>query len=111
MSFLSKIMSKELTVTRKTKAFVDGFSVEEQGGLTFTIKGSVQPLTGKEILQVAEGDRNRRHINIFTQDEAKVDDKVLWKEDLFEIQTVECWEFDGPCELAHYKIRAVQCDA
>ena len=92
-----KIMLREdFKVERKSGKTSDIY--DETTGLTkkrdsvfFDAKGSIQPVSGFEILQVAEGDRTKRIFNIFTAFELKPDDIVHHKDDRYETRFVECW--------------------
>ena len=57
----------------------------------FEARGSVQPLTGKEIAQVEEGDRRRRHLWFYTVARIKEDDIITRMDDEYEVQVVEDW--------------------
>jgi len=54
-------------------------------------KASVQPLTGKEQLQLPEGDRNRQHLWIYTPFAVKENDVMVRMGTEYEVQVVEDW--------------------
>ncbi len=98
MSITPSIISrgKEIEVIRrKPGEFENGFFVEGQVDKRFLVRASVQPLSGMERLQVPEGDRNREHINIFTKDDIRVDDTIIYNCREFEVQRIDDWEDQG----------------
>ncbi len=70
-------------------------------------RGNIQPISGKEILQVDEGDRKRGVRNLFTKTEIKEDSTILFKDIEYEVRTVEDWD-QG--KLSHFKCRIVRID-
>ena len=78
-------------VCRKAKgAYVDGFYSDGKS-CEFDIVASIQPLTGREILQVPEGDRLREHFNIFSEFKMQVNDVMIKDSLKYEVQKVEDW--------------------
>lgn len=73
------------------------------------IRASVQPVSGREILQVPEGDRFREHIFIYTHEDIQRDDTIIYNKREFEVQIVHDWEDQG-LQLAHKRARAVLKD-
>ena len=68
----------------------------------------MQPVSGNELLQVPEGDRNRQVLNVFSQKfEIKKDDIVIRNGDEFEVRTVENW---NQLSLSHFFARIVKKD-
>lgn len=97
------------------------FSVERPGATThsggvsskaastsFTIKGNAQPLSGKELLQLPEGDRQRQNKKLFTRTEIRNDDLITIGGVPFEVQTVEDWT--RQIRLPHYEARIMKVD-
>lgn len=84
--------------------FRNGFSVPGPSE-TFKDKASIQPLTGKDLLRLEEGDRRRQHVWIYTRAELRVGDVVTRKKEKFEVQTVEDW---GPFRKARAVLEDVE---
>lgn len=57
----------------------------------FDIKGIIIPLTGKELLLVPEGDRFRQQVWVYTQQEIRDNDSIIWDGYPYEVQIVENW--------------------
>jgi len=72
-------------------------------------KGSIQPLSGNEILQVPEGDRTRQLFNIYTATELKHEDVVIFKGARYEVQPFEDWTTSGDC-ISYFKVRVAKID-
>ena len=76
---------------------------------TFTIKGNAQPLSGNELLQLSEGDRQRQNMKLYTKTELMVNDLVtIDSGNAFEVQNVEDWT--RQIRLPHYKARIMRVD-
>lgn len=56
-----------------------------------TINCNVQPLTGKEIEQLPEYDKSRRHMNLWTKTGITTRDYVVYESSEFEVNKVELW--------------------
>ena len=69
------------------------------------IFANVQPLSGRELDQLPEGDRTKDHRTIFTRSKLQVQDIVVLENVDYEILMVETW--DMFC-AKHYKARAVK---
>ena len=52
---------------------------------------SFQPLSGRERLQLPEGDRKRSHIKMYTEFQVKVDDIIERNGEDYEVQIVDDW--------------------
>lgn len=112
MSAIRLMKMERLTVERATDA--EGYNPTtglplEPVYSTFSIKANVQPVTGFEILQVAEADRTRQVLNVWTDTELCVDDKILRDGAKYEVQAVENWD-QTKTRLSHYKARAIKID-
>lgn len=57
----------------------------------FIIEASIQPLTGKEVLQLEEGDRRRQHLYVFTKFQLERNDIVIRDGKNYETQEIEDW--------------------
>lgn len=57
----------------------------------FSAKGSIQPLSGREVLQLVEADRKKEQINVWTVCKLKLNDIVICDDKRFEVQNVENW--------------------
>jgi hypothetical protein len=103
-----KLDVEAITVTRTAAGsyvsgrFVAGTSQDHPA------RGNIQPLTGLELLQLAEGDRQREVKKIYTAF-ALANGDVVTRADgtRFEVQAVEDWTaFHQP----HYKARLVRIE-
>ena len=56
-----------------------------------TIDANVQPLSGKEIEQLAEYDKERRHLYLWTKTALNTRQYIVYETDEFEISKVELW--------------------
>jgi hypothetical protein len=73
----------------------------------FEINASVQPLGGRELMQLPEGDRKRQPKMVFTKSRLQPNDIMLYECNRYEIQKVEDWtKF---C-TGHYRAWALRCD-
>lgn len=70
--------------------------------------GNIQPLTGKELLQLPEGERQRQAKKIYTAFALENGDVVTRADGIrYEVQAVEDWtEFNQP----HYKARLMRIE-
>ena len=89
--------------------YVDGHRVSAADD-TFKGEGSIQPLNGKEILQLPESDRVRQAVKIYTSLSMEVNDKMIRISDNaeFEVHSVENWGVFNM--LQHYKVTALLKD-
>ena len=71
---------------------------------TFEITANVQPVTGFELLQMPEGERERQHIDIWTRCPIKVRDVVQRDCYRYEVHWVEQW---GPYNKARARLTDV----
>jgi hypothetical protein len=89
--------------------WVGGASMDE-----FEIIASIQPLTGRELMEQPEGERTRDQIKLYTtsglhtavESQQMKADIVVYKNKQYEVTKVESWDFpiDG---AAHFKIIAM----
>lgn len=89
----SEIMRTDgsLYVTRDgVVKYVDGKPVTT-GRISFDIIGSVQPLIGRDLLIVPEGDRYREQYWIWTPNDIKINDRVVYCGANYQVQTVQQW--------------------
>jgi len=88
-----KILLVDVTVTVEiTGRGYDNLGNYRQGVLTETeISANVQPLTGKEIEQLPEYDKERRHLNLWTKTEITTNDSIEYEDTEFEVNKVELW--------------------
>lgn len=113
MSAADLIASFALPVTIRTFApgqYVDGLWIN---GLPtdFEDRMSVQPLVGKDLLNLPEAQRSKRlmkgYIATLLKTVSEVDgsraDQVFYDDVWFEVQTVELWK-DGKDSLDHWKV-------
>lgn len=97
--FTSRIMtgaySEALDVLREQPGegaivYVDGKPVRRLP-VKLRIHGSVQPLTGTELLIVPEGDRTTEQYSVYTADDLRLSDKIQRKGAVLEVQQVSDW--------------------
>jgi hypothetical protein len=111
MTYTPGIIARGRTVVvvrYKEVEYIDGLPTKPEE-TRFDATASVQPVTGQELLQVPEGDRHREHIYLFTKDDIRLDDTIIYAEREFEVQRVDDWEDQG-LALAHRRCRAVLKD-
>jgi hypothetical protein len=103
-----KLDVEPITVTRRSAGtyvsgrFVPGTGTDDDA------KGNIQPLNGKELLQLAEGDRQRQGLKIYTAFALENGDTVTRADGIaYEVQAVEDWTaFAQP----HYKARLLRIE-
>jgi len=104
------IMSQRFTVKRYGPAEnINGF-LRPGSSTRFAIKGSLQPLSGKEMLMLPEGDRNKEILNLFTESRLnpsleqgqRLGDHVLVRNECYIVRSVEPWLYHG---MDHFKCR------
>lgn len=95
------------SITTITGGYVDG--VYQEGATSvFDAVMSIQPLSGKELLQLPEGERTRRHVKGYTatelktadQAESRKADRVAYGDVEYEVQNIETWG----AGLSHFKV-------
>lgn len=89
----SQIMrtDESVTVTRKgVVKYVDG-KPSYPSPTRFQLIGAVQPLNGRELLLVPEGDRFKEQYWVFTQNDIRVNDIVTRCGANYQVQAVEDW--------------------
>lgn len=103
-------------IDKKTYSVERPGAVSSSGGVqssasstTFSIKGNAQPLNGRELLQLAEGDRKRHNLKLYTKTELITDDLVtIDSGNPFEVQNDENWT--RQVRLKHFKLRIMRVD-
>lgn len=70
--------------------YVDGKPVKRRGAV-HRIKGSVQPLSGRDLMIVPEGDRLTEQYWVYTADDIQTNDKVRRLGAIFQVQDVKAW--------------------
>lgn len=70
----------------------------------FDIIANVQPVSGRELLNVEEGDRDRQRLDFYTRTKLIRDDELERDDEIFDVELVESW---GP----YFMARAVLKDA
>lgn len=107
---LCEIISEcEFTVERQTNLGTydsQGFAKKPKIK-SFKIRGSIQPISGIELLQVDENDRKRGVFDLFTLDEITTDDVIVDRGVRYEVQVVNDWR--NQC-LPHIAARIVRID-
>ena len=96
-----------VTRTSESNTYIDGNHVPGTD-TTFNVQGNVQPVSGNALLQLADGERNRQPLFLFTETEMKLKDVVTRKGIEYEVIRVEDWTGHGP--LSHYAAMMVSKD-
>jgi hypothetical protein len=93
-----------LTATRRAAGTTDGRGRAVEGATsTFPLQGSVQPVTGRDLLRLPEGLRTRELVAIISATElhtanaaaGTVADVVAYQGASYEVQSVEDWSLLG----------------
>lgn len=110
---------EEVTVTRYgTGSYVNHVYVA--GALTtITPIMSIQPMNGKELMQLSEGQRTRRwvkgwcSVELFTATEStsKKADIVTWRGVNYEVQRVQEYRSTGNTIAPHWRVEMVEVNA
>jgi hypothetical protein len=103
-----KLKTEPITVMRTSQGeYVAGRYVPGDSQ-TFEAFGNIQPLNGKELLQLPEGDRDRQAVKIYTAFALENNDTVTRADGInYEVQAVEDWTaFHQP----HYKARLMRIE-
>jgi len=103
----SGVSQADNTISARTDGYVDGL-FDDGTSSTFDIVISAQPLTGRELQILPEGERTRRYMKGYTatrlytasQSSASKADRLVFDSTTFEVQAVEVWNGD----LTHYKV-------
>lgn len=107
-SLINSLDSRKYPLKRTSGGeYVDGIW-QSTGDENLEVKGSVQPLTGREIQRIPEGRRNTERKKIYTgdllqpgeSDTLKNADEITIDGDIFQVETVEPWN-------GHYKAMLV----
>lgn len=102
-----------MTVERTVGAYVDGIWVRDAGSTeTFTILASMQPINGRERLDLPEAYRTRQTSKLYTQPGTVLrgtqptldepEDVVIYKGRRYEVVSVEDWR-DHAASTRHNK--------
>jgi hypothetical protein len=103
---------KHVTLTRFSAGtysdgnFIDGSST------TSSIIMSCQPLNGRELLYLPEGQRTRQYLKAYTASEVRTTsqetsakaDQITYNGKQYEVQQVEYWESTGNSIQPYYKV-------
>ena len=111
---MSLLLNEDITIIREGSGgdWVDGHYVPAADeDPAPTAKASIQPLNGRERLQLPESDRIRQAIKIYTDSALQDNDIVQRDSDAkqYEVQKVENWAVFGV--LQHYKAIGFLVDA
>jgi len=101
-----RLDTEQITVSRAGQgSYVNGRFIPATSVETVA-EGNIQPLNGKELLQLPEGDRERQTGKIYTAYALENGDIVTRADgSRHEVQAVEDWT---AFSLAHYKARLVR---
>lgn len=103
---------KTVTLIRTDVGAYNGFRYE-QGSLTETdIKMSIQPINGRELINLPEGQRARHYAKGYTDTllytagdgDSKKADVIDDGSRVYEVQSVEFWESNANTIVPHYKV-------
>lgn len=89
----SQILQKDekLAVIREgCVKYIDGKPVKSDIS-NFTIVGNVQPMNGRDLLLVPEGDRFKEQYWLYTTNPIQINDRILRCGVNFQTQSVEAW--------------------
>jgi hypothetical protein len=113
---ISMLGASTYTVTRFAQSsWTDGEHVRGAPS-TFDIVASIQPLTGRELQDLPEGQRNVGNLNCYTEtllltgEDQAAPDRLDYKGTDYEVQAVEDWT-DHVTGLPHYKVRIAEVGA
>jgi len=93
---------EKINIERPTESYDDYGRPIKSSELFKNIVASVQPLSGQEILLLAEGDRLRHPLWIYTKFAIQVDDIVIRNGDNHKAIKVENW-YRNNIGLSHYR--------
>lgn len=82
---------QNISVVRKVGTYVKGRFIYADP-ISLEVKGSLQPLTAREILQLSEGDRVKSHFKFYSTFKMTLDDFLIIDGKSYEIQRVEDWD-------------------
>lgn len=107
---MSSFRKAVTVISRGTGSYVDGTYVEAVGA-TITIQASVQPLTGKEVLSLPEGRREKDAFTLYTDtslvslQDTQNPDRVVISGKEYEVVKKESWQNNV---INHYKYLVVK---
>lgn len=107
--------AEDVTVIRHGSGAWSGPEYTEGSETELDIRMSVQPLTGKELMNLPEAQRTKRMIKGYTDTELMTAneatkqkaDTVIYNNTTFEVQTVERWRGD----MNYFKVMLVEENA
>lgn len=108
----SRIISTDevLTVFRESAVdLIDGKPVK-LGLSEFKVKANVQPLNGRDLLLVPEGDRFKDQFWVYTNEQIKplkVNDRITRGDFNFQVQSLETW---GRAPYGYQRARIMRID-
>lgn len=109
---MSLLPNEKMTIRREGSggSYEKGHRVSAADNL-LKAEGSIQPLNGKEVLQLPESDRIRQSVKIYSAFAFQTNDIVVRMSDNaeFEVQKVENWCVFNM--LQHYRVTAFLRDA
>lgn len=70
--------------------WVDGFPKYDKE-TQIEASGSIQPVTGRDVIQEAQGDRVRKQHKIYTECKICLGDTIVFDCECYEVQSVEDW--------------------
>lgn len=97
---MSLLTLESITLTRKAAGSYVGGHYVDGTGTSSMIEANVQPLPGKEILQLAEADRTRESLKAFSTSEIRVNDIITRSSKDYEVQKVADYTVQS---IPHYE--------
>lgn len=88
---------------RKGKTTYEKYEPVTGPDKVIVITANVQPVMGRELLMLPEGEREREQYFVFSRDKICSDDVIVWCGRRFEVRVVEPWQ-------THYEARMALID-
>jgi len=104
---MNLLQTQEAIIYRRAEGHTHNGYYEQGPSAPYNIKANIQPISGKELEQLPEGDRNKMNKWVYTDFVIKLNDIMVYNNIKFEIQTIEDW---SDFEISYFKARAVKLD-
>lgn len=88
------IQNAEVVTIRRREAgkFYKGKWITSNRFEEFEVEGSFQPTSGRETLQLPEGDRTKSHVSFYSKFQVKRDDIIERNGEQYEVQILNNWD-------------------
>jgi hypothetical protein len=102
---MSLLDNEAITIKRYAEGTYDEYGNYTDGTETVITgeKGSIQPISGKEVLQVPEGDRFKQIYKLYTSYQVLVNDIIVRVSDSIEYEVKSVSNYASFGMLQHYK--------